>query len=195
MEDTKSDKENICQNCKTKVKGNLHKITDNKKYLDVCEKCRDSIMGEVEAQSKNVKYFPAILLGVVLGLVGAVLWFLSVIITKYELGIVALGVGFLVGYGISKGAGKKKSRNLQIISAIIALISILIGEYLITNHYAYQYLIQGGYAVKSYFLNPVAVIKVTIDSIKSDPLTLLFWGIAVWFAYTIPKPKKLWEIK
>ncbi|HEY4346265.1 MAG TPA: hypothetical protein VGM80_01660 [Gaiellaceae bacterium] len=59
-----------------------------------------------------------------------VIWGLVSKLTKHEIGIVAVGVGFIVGAVVAyagKGAGSTK---LQVIAAIGALLGIAIGKYL-----------------------------------------------------------------
>jgi hypothetical protein len=195
IKEDKKEIEKYCSNCKKKITGEPNRVTDENVTLDLCNECYNKIQDDINKTTKDINYLMAVFLGIVFGILGAFLWFIVVVLTKYQLGIVAIGVGFLVGYGVSIGAGKKKSLSLQIISMILAFISIIIGEYLILNHYSRQYLLEQGYKLSGYFLNPIIIIKDVFLNIKQDPLTLLFWGIAIYFAYAFIKPLKIRKIR
>ncbi len=72
------------------------------------------------------------------GLVGALAWYLTVRFTDYKLGLVAVGVGWLVGRGALFGARGRGSTEIAIGSVVVALGAMLFGEYLILNHLAHQ---------------------------------------------------------
>lgn len=156
-------------------------------------------MGEADFQVKKISnkdsYLTSIILGLFFGIIGSLIWFGAVILTEYQIGFVAIGVGWLVGFGILLGSGKKKSNKLLAIGIIVSFLSILFGEYLIANYYLVQYLIEEGIISSFTLLNPFNVILVVFELIPEDPLTLLFWGIAVWFTYSYLKPPKIDKLK
>lgn len=145
-------------------------------------------------EKANINYPLAIILGLIFGIIGGIIWFGVVVLTKWQFGLIAVIAGYLSGLGVYLGSGKKKGVNLQIISCLLAFISIMIGEYLITNHFTYKYLIEQGYQVTGYLLSPIKIMPIVFTSLKDDPLTLLFWGIAVYAAFFITKPVKLRKI-
>ena len=190
-----TENKNSCANCGKELVDDFHKIVNSEKQvLGLCDKCYKEIKAHEEAQSKNINYSYAILLGFLFSLVGAVLWYAVVYISKWQLGIVALGVGMLAGYGVKLGSGNKQSLNLQIISGVIAFISVIVGEYLILNHYLVDYLISQDELTKFEFLRFFPVLTSVFYSIKDDALKLIFWGIAVYTAFTFAKPFKLKKI-
>jgi hypothetical protein len=68
--------------------------------------------------------------GLVAAIVGGVVWGLIVKMTEYEVGFVALGIGFIVGTAVVLGSGNKRGLPLQVIAVVLALIGILLGKYL-----------------------------------------------------------------
>ena len=70
-----------------------------------------------------------ILGGVVGGLIGAVVWAAVTYFTEYQIGWLALGVGFLVGFGVSS-LGRGIDKVFGIAGGIIALVSVLLGNFL-----------------------------------------------------------------
>lgn len=129
-------------------------------------------------------------LGAVAGLAaaaaGAGAWYGVVIATDTQFGLIAVGIGFLVGFAIKFGAGKNGAFPLQILGAALALLAIVAGEYLIIHHWLRQPPTEfvGWLGLGSF-------TEVYVEYLKADPLTLLFYGIAVYEGYILPKPDEI----
>ena len=67
--------------------------------------------------------------GLVGAIVGGIVWGYLLKTTKTELGIVAIGVGVLAGFGVALLARGKHGRPFQVIAALAALVGILWGKY------------------------------------------------------------------
>jgi hypothetical protein len=141
-------------------------------------------------KSNKINYFKTIIFALAFGIPGALLWFGITILSGWQIGLVAVGVGYLVGLGTVIGSGNKTGIRLQLLSATVSLITIIMGEYFIANHYVHQALNELGITNISYFINPVWVFESLFEVLKEDPITLLFWGIAVYVGFSIPKEKK-----
>ena len=133
---------------------------------------------------------PADLLGGLLGgLVAAILatavWYGVVAVSGFQVGIVAIAVGFLVGQGVVIGARRHGSVLLVALSAALTLLALVVAEYLILAHFAGQQLAAEGLAIEV-VQPPDFVISVVTESVQSDPLTLVFWAIALFQAVAIP---------
>ena len=184
--------ENVCSNCSTKLTGESKRVvTKEGGIAELCFKCHDNIEKALHMQSKDVNYPLAIGLGVIAGIIGAFIWYGIVVLTQWQFGLIALVIGYLVGFGVMIGAGRRRSVGLQVASSLIALGSIIFGEVLITSHYVVQAIAEQGTKVGFFDLDLGKVISLTFEVLGEDPLTLLFWGIAVWVAFGIPKPAKL----
>ena len=128
--------------------------------------------------------FPmAVAAGLVAAAIGAGVWYWIVVLTDTVLGIVAIGVGYLVGFAIRFGAGKQGAAPLQILGAVLALLSIVAGEYLIINHF-----VRLNNEDFTGWLTASQFIEVYAEYIKEAPITILFYGIAVYEGYILPKP-------
>jgi hypothetical protein len=138
--------------------------------------------------------------GVVGGAIGAVLatglWYGVVAITNWQVGIIAIAVGFIIGQGVVLGAGRHPSIMLVPISLAFTLVSLVVSEYLIANHF-YNAAITEIAAEMGMSVEEVAVVaeigglsnsplELIRFSLESDPITLLFWAIAGWEAFVIP---------
>jgi hypothetical protein len=123
-----------------------------------------------------------LLAGVVAAILATAIWYGVVVATHFQVGIVAIAVGFIVGQGVVLGARRRTSIVLVPISIVLTLLALVLSEYLIVAHFASQEL---GYAV-DVVQPPDFVISVVADSVGADPLTLVFWAIALFQAFVIP---------
>ena len=132
--------------------------------------------------------------GVIGGAIGAVLatalWYGVVAITNWQVGIIAVAVGFIVGQGVVFGAGRHPSIALVPISVAFTLVSLVVSEYLIARHFlgiaAAEISAEFGVTiaeVEAEFASPIDLLRF---SLESEPITLLFWAIAGWEAFIIP---------
>jgi hypothetical protein len=68
--------------------------------------------------------------GLVAAVVGGAVWALIVLVTGYEVGYVAWGVGLLVGFAMARATGMR-SKGLAMTAAGLAVVGLLVGKYLI----------------------------------------------------------------
>jgi hypothetical protein len=74
-------------------------------------------------------FVAAIAGGVVAAIAGAAIWAAVTVATSMELGLMAIAVGFLVGYAV-RTLGKGTQLSFGIIGAICALLGCVIGNFL-----------------------------------------------------------------
>jgi hypothetical protein len=132
---------------------------------------------------------PANLLGGVLGgAIGAVLatglWYGVVAVTNWQVGIVAIAVGFVVGQGVLFGAAGRGSILLVPVSVAFTLLALVVSEYLIVYNFVVQEF--GSAGMIDIVQPPDFVIEIVMESVTADPLTLVFWAIAGYQAVMIP---------
>lgn len=123
-----------------------------------------------------------VLAGVVAAVLATAIWYGVVAATHFQVGIVAIAVGFIVGTGVVFGARRHTSVVLVAVSVILTLIALAVSEYLIVAHFVSQEL---GFAV-DLIQPPDVFFGVISDSLGADPLTLVFWAIALFQAFIIP---------
>jgi hypothetical protein len=142
--------------------------------------------------------------GVIGGAIGAVLatalWYGVVTVTHWQIGFVAVAVGFVVAQGVVFGAGRHPSILLVPVSVAFTLIALLVSEYFIArfllNEGLAEFLSLIGtpelegmdltYAELQAEIQAMSPVDIVRSSLESDPLTLLFWAIAGWEAFIIP---------
>jgi FtsH-binding integral membrane protein len=109
-------------------------------------------------------------------LAGAVLWALVTAITHLELGLMAIVVGFLVGFGIQK-VRRRPNRNFGILGAVLALAGCLLGNAFSFVAIAAQ---QSGSPFVDTVLNVSATGLLSVMGDNFEAMDLLFYAIAIY---------------
>jgi hypothetical protein len=126
--------------------------------------------------------------GLLGGIVGAIaatsLWYAVVALSGWQVGLVAIVVGLIVGYAVVFGAGGRGSIPLVLVSAVLTLAALVVSEYLIVYHFVAQ--TYGTEGLTPIVQAPDFVAGVALESVQEDPVTLLFWGFALFQAVAIP---------
>ncbi|MDA8017706.1 MAG: hypothetical protein MPN21_09685 [Thermoanaerobaculia bacterium] len=117
--------------------------------------------------------------GLVAALVGAVIWAVITVATEYQIGWMAVGVGFLVGVAIRK-FGRGVSAKFGIAGALLALLGCILG-----NLFSIF-----GFIGAQEGISPLSVLfqvdfGIAIELLKAtfSPMDLLFYGIAIYEGY------------
>jgi hypothetical protein len=71
------------------------------------------------------------------------------------------------------------------------LIAMRLNEYLLARHFVAEALAREGTTGLPWLFPPDVMLAAVAQSLGSDPLTLLFWGIALWTAFRLPTPRRL----
>jgi hypothetical protein len=117
--------------------------------------------------------------GVVAALVGAAIWAIVTDMTGYQIGWMAVGVGFLVGYAV-RYLGKGIEPSFQYVGAVCALLGCLLGNYFAMAGFAAQQLHVDFFTV----LSRIPLDKaVGLMQLSFQPMDLLFYAIAVYEGY------------
>lgn len=157
---------------------------------------REDVLGEVEAgeeldetrlqmaveSMRAEENFP---LGVAAGLVGALggalIWAAITVATGYQIGWMAVGVGFLVGFAV-RAAGKGMTQKFAIAGAALALLGCLLGNiFSICGFIGVQ---QEMSPVSVFFqLDPATTVELL--RVTFSPMDLLFYVFAVYEGYKL----------
>ena len=120
--------------------------------------------------------------GLVAALVGALLWAVTVEITGFELGVVAIGVGLLVGQVMSMTAGS--GPRLPLVAAGLAVLGCTLGEVFIDAHEVATVIGAGTPSLVRYFFSHPDVLRGVFEA-GFSPLSLAFWAIAAGAGYRL----------
>lgn len=98
-------------------------------YYDVsgqpaCVDCR----GELESLGQTPRgagpLLKAGIFGMGAGIVGAIIYYAVIAITNFEIGIVAILIGYMVGYAVRKGAGGRGGRRFQVLAIALTYTAV-----------------------------------------------------------------------
>jgi hypothetical protein len=110
-----------CAMCGTPL---LHQYYDaNGKHL--CEVCRHKVEAVLAARPGAVGFFKALIGGLGGAAVGAGVYYAVLAITNYELSIIAILVGWLVGNGVRWGAQGKGGWAYQTLAVVLTYMAIV----------------------------------------------------------------------
>jgi hypothetical protein len=125
--------------------------------------------------------FLGIIAGIGAAILGAAIWATVTVATEYQIGWMAVGVGFLVGYAV-RLSGKGISGIFGIIGAACALIGCILGNlFSACGFMAAQESVPLLQVVVNTLMQPgicIALLKITFS-----PMDLLFYGIAAYEGY------------
>lgn len=133
----------------------------------------------------------AIVAGVVAAIVGALVWALIAIVTDYEIGYMAIGIGALVALAIEFATKKKKGFPLQIVGIICSVLGIILGKY-----FSFAYIVKdiaqkeyGSQLDFAYFFSGEAINSfIQAYSEIADGYDVLWVILAIAAAWTMLKP-------
>lgn len=157
----------------------------------LCANCAGALERRFQEETEGPNLVGGLLVGVVAAGVGSLAWFGIVIATNYELGILAIALGWIVAQGVIWGSGKKRGPALQLLSVGLTLAAMIASEYLIIRHFAVETLAEKEQASVPILLPLDLALELILEGLKTNPMTLLFWAIAVWEAFALPARRKL----
>jgi len=133
----------------------------------------------IEQLRGNQNLAAGTLAGLVAALVAAGIWALITALTEYQIGFMAIGVGFLVGIAM-RVVGKGIEPVFGIVGAALSLLGCLIGNLLTVSWF-----IAASEGVPYWELLGSLNLEFAIEilTVTFDPMDLVFYGIAVYFGY------------
>lgn len=126
----------------------------------------------------------AIALAAVAAVVGAVAWAAITYFTNFQIGWMAVGVGFLVGYATRMGRGT--TVEFRLVAAVLALLGCVAGNYL-----TLIFELARNIGTPLQVLAQVPFAEQVDDMVRSFQLMdVLFYGIAVYEGWLFAAPKE-----
>lgn len=147
-----------------------------------------------DTRSSGVALPLAVIGGIVGMMIGAAIWAGVAIVTKYEVGWIAIGVGALTGGGVVL-LGKQRGLIFQLIAVALAVIGIGAGKY-VAYYYVNQAAVIEEYGQEVWDAAGLSLfssetIQFFFEDLQTilDPMDLLFIVLAVITAWGIPSAR------
>jgi hypothetical protein len=131
---------------------------------------------------------PGIAGGLIAAVVGGFIWGLIVVLSEYEIGIAAWGIGFIVGFGVVRFAGGAKGTPLQVVAVVSSVLGIVIGKY-ISYAYFFKQAVSDRFDVDiSYFDSEIfRAFRENLGDVFGG-FDLIWAGLAVVTAWKLTRP-------
>jgi hypothetical protein len=119
------------------------------------------------------------LVGAAAALVGAAIWAVITALTEYQIGWMAVGVGFLVAYAV-RVAGKGIDKIFGVVGALLSLVGCIVGNLLTTIYFIAK-------TEDISFLDVLAALDlsliVEIMTATFHPMDIFFYAFAIYIGY------------
>jgi hypothetical protein len=135
------------------------------------------------SQAGDGNFLAALGAGLVAAIAGAAIWAAITVATGYQIGFMAIGVGFLVGYAV-RVAGKGRGQRFAIAGAVLALAGCVLGNLLTVVGAVAETENLPFFSVLSK-LTPSASIELL--KLSFQPMDLLFYAIAVYEGFKVSR--------
>lgn len=160
-----------------------------------CASChamlRQQLEFAVQGMSEDINYVNATVGALLGGAVGVLAWWGFTVATSWSIGIIAIGIGWAVGWGTVKFSGGKRSRNLQLLSAGVALVSWVVATYLVNMTFINRQLAKQGESGRVSFPPETLEHAGAVISAGFGIMDVVFLAIMVWEAWKFPRPIRL----
>jgi hypothetical protein len=124
-----------------------------------------------------------ILAGGVAVIAGAILWAAFTLVTEFQIGWMAIAIGFIVGFAIRR-FGRGVDKVFGIMGATLSVLSCVGGNLLFSGIVISQHEAVSAFAVLlGMLLHPVAVMEILV--LTFSPIDLLFYGLAIYEGYKL----------
>jgi hypothetical protein len=110
----------VCAACQSLIATEYYQVNGT----TVCERCRLAIESHAETPAGIAPLVKAGVFGFGAGLVGAAIYYAVIAIANLEIGIVAILIGYMVGYSVRKGAGGRGGRRFQVLAVALTYASV-----------------------------------------------------------------------
>ena len=110
----------VCGSCQQHLTSEYYDVNG----ISVCDSCRNSFAQQLASSLSGVALLRVAMYGFGAAIAGAVVYYAVVAITDYEIGLVAIAIGYMVGYAIKRGAAGRGARSLQVLAVVLTYWSV-----------------------------------------------------------------------
>ena len=181
-----------CAECGTHMpEGMDREVTDDGLF---CRPCFNNLTHQLHQAiadtGTDINYSMAFVGGLIGAALGAVAWWGFTVMTNVAFGLIAVVIGYAAGKGVVLLSGGKRHLNLQIMSVLITAAGFFYASYLVNRTFVIKFYEEQGQEVALPLLpDPSLFIDVLASGFGA--MDLVFLGIAIFQAWSMPAPLKL----
>ncbi|MBJ6760695.1 hypothetical protein JGU66_07960 [Myxococcaceae bacterium JPH2] len=164
-----------CAACKKAIAETYFEVAGNL----LCPSCRSELMASLEGGSAASRTLRATGLGVGAAIAGAVLYYV-VNLTGYNLGIIAVAVGWLVGVAVRRGSDGRGGWFYQTLAVLLTYVAICAS--LAPDVYS-GVTAEGAQGVLGIIVTAVVSLGAPVIVGVNSPLSLFIYGFALFEAW------------
>jgi len=112
----------VCAACRTPIDTEYYDVNGH----TFCNRCRVAVESGAETPRGIVPFVTAAIFGLGAGLVGAAIYYGVIAIAHLEIGLVAILIGYMVGYAVRKGARGRGGLRFQVLAVALTYASVAI---------------------------------------------------------------------
>lgn len=109
-----------CEACGRSVGAEYFTVNDK----PVCGDCRTTLLEAAKTPRSAGPLLRSGLFGLVAAIVGAAIYYAVIAITNFEIGLVAILIGYMVGYSVRKGANGRGGRRFQVLAVVLTYLAV-----------------------------------------------------------------------
>src|SRR5215211_2840256 len=110
----------VCASCRTPLTTEYYDVNGT----PFCAECRAGLERHVAGARGGRLLGKAALFGLGAAVAGAIVYYAVVAITDFEIGIVAILIGYMVGYAVRKATAGRGGRRFQVLAASLTYLAV-----------------------------------------------------------------------
>jgi hypothetical protein len=160
----------VCGGCHARLETDYYEINGR----PFCADCRGRIEAIAETPRGLTPFAVAAIFGLGAAVAGAAIYYAVIALLNLEIGLVAILIGYMVGYAVRKGAGGRGGLRFQILAAVLTYCAVGL---------AYTpFALQGASTVPwimALVLIPVLPVLIVVKTMPTGLITalIIFFGI------------------
>lgn len=184
--------EEHCAECGKLLAANDRVAAGDRVFCTSCHAMlRQQIETAVSAMSEDINYVNATLGAVVGGAAGVTLWWGITVTTHWSIGLIAVALGWAVGWGTVQFSGGKRSQGLQVLSAAVACVSWVVASYLVNMTFINRNFAEKGDTFRVPFPPTSLDMAAKVIGAGFGVMDVVFLAIMAWEAWKFPRPLRL----
>jgi hypothetical protein len=105
----------VCKTCSKNIDGDYYQLNGTV----TCASCRTAIVDSIATPTGAMPFLRALGLGILAAIAGAAIYYGVIKIVNLEIGIIAIAIGYMVGWAVKKGAGDRGGLRFQIMAVLL----------------------------------------------------------------------------